>query len=280
MATLLLDGHNLLYRAFTSLPRSILGNNGLPINGVYGFLGSLLRLSRELSPDRVVTAFDVPDVPTFRHQLFPGYQAQRGPLGGEFAEDFARQALIMRTILPSINVPVLTAPTFEADDILGTLSASVAARGGRATVVSTDRDLLQLVRPGIEIVTPANPPAVFSNPDTVQARMGVRPEGIPTFKALAGDASDNIPGVARIGTRTAASLVNELGSLEEIFDALGTLPARVSAALVAQRDQAFLFRRIVTVVTDLDLPLDVDAIPPIHFDPNERARGILDDLGY
>ena len=280
MATLLLDGHNVLYRAFTSVPRSILGKDGLPINGVYGLLGSILRLSRELHVDGVVVAFDVPEVPTFRHRLYPQYQAQRGPLGGTLAEDFARQALIAQSVLPAIDVPALTAPTFEADDVLGTLSARIAAAGGRAIVVSTDRDLLQLVRPGVEITTPANPPVVFANSESVQARMGVGPEGIPTFKALAGDASDNIPGVAGIGVRTAAGLVNEIGSLEDIFETLGSLPTRVSTALEQQRDQAFLFRRIVTIVTDLDLTLQVDAVPSIHFNPSERARDILDDQGY
>jgi DNA polymerase-1 len=275
MPILLLDGHNLLYRAFTSLPRSIVGSDGSPINGIYGFIGIILRLMRDTEADRVVVAFDVPEVPTFRHELYPRYQGQRAPLGGEHAADFERQTVIAKSLLPSIGVPALTAPGFEADDIIGTLSG----QSDQTIIVSTDRDLLQLVRPGVQVMTPANPPVVTPDAEAVQARIGVLPKGIPTYKSLAGDASDNIPGVAGVGAKTAAGLVNEYGTLEHIYENLEALTPRTAAALASHRDAAFLFRRITTIVTDLDLPLSVAQLPEASFAPDARARAILDTHG-
>jgi DNA polymerase-1 len=280
MTTLLLDGHNLLFRAFTSLPRSVAGHDGQPINGVYGLLGATLKLVRDCQAERVIAAFDVPDVPTFRHRLYAGYQAQRGPLGGEYADDFLRQTGIAQRILPSIGIPSLTAAGYEADDIIGTMATRLRESGDRAIIISTDRDLLQLVRPAVEVLTPSNPPLHVTDAAGVRARMGVDPEGIPTYKALAGDASDNVPGVAGIGVKTAAALVNAYGSLESIYESLGSLPARTAARLEAQRDEAFLFRTIVTIVNDLDVDIDLEALCSLHLEPAVRARSILDAAGY
>jgi len=142
---LLLDGHNLLYRAFTSLPMAITGQDGQPINAVYGMLSTIIKLARDHGAEGAVAAFDVPDVPSFRHDLYPGYQAQRGPLGGDHAEEFRRQVDLAQRILPLTGVPALIAPCYEADDIMGTLATRLAGTGDTALIVSTDRDLLQLV---------------------------------------------------------------------------------------------------------------------------------------
>jgi len=280
VTALLLDGHNLLYRSFTSLPPAIVAADGRPIHAVHGLVSTIQRLSRELEAEHVVAAFDVPDVPTFRHQLYAAYQGQRGPLGGENAEDFARQVGIAQRVLPGMGVPAMTAPGYEADDIMGTLATRVARRGERAIVVSTDRDLLQLVGPGIEVLSPSNPPIHARESNDVVARLGVPPGGVTTFKALAGDASDNIPGVRGIGAKTAADLVNRFGSLESLYESLSALPGRVSLALESGREAAFLFRTIVTVATDLELPLDCDNLPTLVYAADARVGSILKDLGY
>jgi DNA polymerase-1 len=276
MASLLLDGHNLLYRAFTSLPSSITDSNGDPVNGVYGLLSALLKMSRELSATHIVVAFDDPTTPTFRHRLFAGYQAQRGPLGGDRADDFQRQVSVARSVLPEIGVPAPCAPGFEADDILGTVALTMGTRDQPAIIVSTDRDLLQLVRPGVEVLTPGSSGIHARTAEDVRVRLGIAPEGVTTFKALAGDGSDNIPGVKGIGSKTAAQLVNQFGSLESIFDNLSHLPSRVATALQAQRVDAFLYRRIVTIVTDVELTFNPLFLPPVLFAREERARSILD----
>lgn len=280
LTVLLLDGHNLLYRAFTSLPASIEARDGRPINAVYGLVSTIIRLAGDTESTQAVAAFDVPNTPTFRHRLYPTYQGQRGPLGGENAADFARQTSIAGEVLPSMGVPVLRCPGYEADDILGTLSLSLAKRGDRSVIVSTDRDLLQLVRPGIQILAPGNPPVIARNSEDVRARLGVDPGGVTEFKALAGDTSDNIPGVGGIGVKTAAFLVNEYGNLETIYDNIMLLAGRLQTNLARDRALAFLFRQLVTVLTDLDLALEPAEIPTLTLPDGLKVRDILEAAGY
>lgn len=280
MVALLLDAYNLLFRSFTSLPRSITGEDDRPINAVYGMLGYLARLSRELDVDSMLAGFDSPDVPTFRHELYPAYQGHRGPLGGEHAEDFARQVRIAHDVLPKLDVPVFSRPGYEADDVLGTLARRLAEQGTKCVIVSTDRDLLQLVGPLIETMAPGNPPRFARSEDDVRARLGVGPSGVSSFKALAGDASDNIPGVRGIGTKTAASLVNEHGSLEALYEHLPALPARLRGLLDDGRGDAFLFRRVATVVTDLQLDFNPARVTGHAIEPGAKPRQLLRDAGY
>jgi DNA polymerase-1 len=279
MLTLLLDGHNLLYRAFTSLPSSIVDVDGEPIHGLYGLLGTVLRLAGEYAPSHVVAAFDEPDTPTFRHRLYPSYQGQRGPLGGEHAPNFSRQIGLARSFLPRLGVPALTFPGYEADDVMGTLAVSLVKAGHEALIVSTDRDLLQLVRPGVGVITPSSPPVVATSEQHVVERLGVRPSDVTTWKALAGDPSDNIPGVAGIGVKTATDLVHQFGSLEAIYENIEALPKRRASALTAGRDDAFLFRQLVTVVTDLNLSLDIEGLPALAISPDAKAGNLLRHAG-
>ncbi|MBV9279156.1 MAG: hypothetical protein JOZ41_03655 [Chloroflexi bacterium] len=272
---LLLDGYNLLYRSFVTLPSAITGGDGRPINAVYGMVAAILRLMRELEPARIVAAFDVPEIPTFRHDLYPLYQAQRGPLGGAESEEFLRQVALAQRSLPPLGIAALTYPGYEADDIMGTLASRGAAAEERAVIVSTDKDLLQLVRPGIEVLVPGKAGLHIRDADGVRARLGVHPSGVTTYKALAGDPSDNIPGVPGIGARTAIRLVERYGSLEAIYDDLAGLPARTAAALREARDSAFLFRRLVTIQTDLPLEGDLASLPTPAFTPDAGIRDLL-----
>jgi DNA polymerase-1 len=280
MVALLLDAYNLLYRSFTSLPRSITDDEDRPINSVYGMLGYVARVSRDLGADFILAAFDSPEVRTFRHDLYPAYQGHRGPLGGEHAADFARQVAIARTVLPRLDVPAYGRPGYEADDILGTLACRLAEQGKDCVIVSTDRDLLQLVSEHIETMAPGNPPMLARNEGDVRARLGVAPGGVPSYKALAGDASDNIPGVRGIGAKTAALLVNEHGSLEALYSALPSLPTRQQALLREGRDAAFLFRQVATVVTDLELAFDSTQLRPHAIESGAKPRQLLRDAGY
>ncbi|MGI8968215.1 MAG: 5'-3' exonuclease [Chloroflexota bacterium] len=280
MTILLLDGHNLLYRSFRSIPASVVDSEGRPINALYGMLSLILRLGRELRPAGIVVALDVPEAPTFRHLLYPAYQGQRGPLGGDEAPSFERQVAAARHVLPTVGVPVLSVPGYEADDVMATLAVRAAEYNVPSIIMSTDRDLLQMVRPNIEILVPATPPRPVRNAEEVRERVGVNPDGIPTWKALAGDPSDNIPGVAGVGTKTAAALVNQFGTLEAIYERLDDHPLRVRRALETGRENAFLYRRIVTLVVDLALPLGPTNLPELVIDPATRARSILQAAGY
>jgi DNA polymerase I len=280
MVVLLLDAYNLLFRSFTSLPRSITDDSNRPINAVYGMLAYMARLARELSADTMVAAFDTPEVPTFRHRLYPAYQGQRGPLGGEHADDFARQVGVARTVLPALDVPALGLPGYEADDILGSIACRLVEQDRQSIIVTTDRDLLQLVRPALATMAPGNPPRFARDEADVRERLGVAPSGVTTFKALAGDASDNIPGVRGIGAKTAVSLVNDHGSLESIYAGLDALSPRLRTLLVDGRDDAFLFRQVATVVTDLELGFEVERLPHHAFGADAKPRQLLRDAGH
>jgi DNA polymerase-1 len=243
-------------------------------------LAFVIRLVREHEPAGIVAAFDVPSVETFRHRLYPGYQGQRGPLGGDSAPDFARQVDIARSLFPLLGVPAIEAPAFEADDVMGTIAVRSSERGDRSLIVSTDRDLLQLVRPGIQVLSPGNPPKLAADEDGVRARLGVGPSGVTTFKALAGDPSDNIPGVRGIGGKTAASLVNTYGTLEAIYDRAADLPGRVATALAAGRQDAFLYRQVATIATDLDLGVLPPDLPLHRIEPDAKPRRLLEVGGH
>ena len=279
MDVLLLDGHNLLYRSFTSLPAAITDQQGQPINAVYGMIGTVMRLTRELGATQAYAAFDVPDVPTFRHLRYPDYQGQRGPLGGEHADDFRRQVEVAHAVLPALGVQPVQLPGYEADDVMATLAERLAPRRTVA-IITTDRDLLQLVRTGVSVITPANPPIRADSADDVRARLGVDPERVVDWKALAGDASDNIPGAHGIGTKTAQNLVNKYGALESIYEQVEDLPARARKILEEQRDDLFLFRDLVTVRRDAPLPSAVNETPRLGVEPNTRVRDVLERAGY
>ncbi|MGI8827033.1 MAG: 5'-3' exonuclease [Chloroflexota bacterium] len=276
MSLYLLDAYNLLFRSFCSLPSSILGPDEKPINAIYGMLGFLLRLQREAGAGHLVAAFDTPEVPTFRHRLYPEYQAQRGPMGGEKAGDFERQIHLAQRLLPALGITCLTAPGFEADDILGTLAQR--AKGGKtaAHVVSTDRDVLQLVGGGITVVTPDSTLKRFQNDEDVRARLGVTAGGVPAWKSLAGDASDNIPGVSGIGAKTASRLVNEFGTLDRIYESLHLVEPRSRKLLIAGRKQANLFLEVVTIRTDLEIDLDPNRLDRHHLHGETRVRPLID----
>ncbi|MGH2448971.1 MAG: 5'-3' exonuclease [Chloroflexota bacterium] len=277
MDVLLLDGYNLLFRSFTSLPDSITDSHDQPINAVYGMLGTIVRLVRERQPDRVVVAMDEPGTPVFRALLYPPYQAQRGPLGGDRSDDFARQVTIAGEILPSVGIAVMSVAGYEADDVMGTLAWRTANEGGRATIVSTDRDLIQLIRKGVQVLNPRGEGQLIATEAEAREVFGIAPALIPAYKALAGDASDNYPGIARIGAKTAAGLVERYGGLDAIFAHLEELAAAARNALQGRREQAALFERIATIVTELELEGDM---PALGLPDGARPRSILNEAGY
>lgn len=278
MPVLLLDAYNLLFRSFASLPSAITGADDLPINAVYGILAFIVREIRDREPEHVVAAFDVPDVPTFRRLRYDGYQSQRGPLGGENADDFQRQVAIALDLLPRLGIPVAFSAGFEADDVIGTLAVELANLGGEVLAVSTDRDLLQLVRPGIGILVPGKQGRLIADAEAVQDRMGVPPSGITSFKALAGDASDNIPGLPGIGSKTASALVNRHENLDAIYASLDELPHRHREILSAGKETAYLFCDIATI--RIDVPgVSAAGLPRPEVSGESRPRELLKEYG-
>ena len=278
MAIGLLDSFNVLFRSFVTLPRSITDTSDRPIHAVYGMLSFVLRVQRLFGIDSFVAAFDEPMTPTFRHILYPPYQAQRGPMGGDESADFLRQVDEARRLLPVLGIPSVSRTGFEADDVMGSLALELQRGGKDAIVISTDRDVLQLVRdPGVRVLVPGKDTGRMMTREDVRERLGVYPEAVPTLKALAGDASDNLPGVRGIGSKTAIGLVERHSSLDEIYAHLVDLSPRTGKLLRAGRDIAYVCLRLATIVTDLDTDHVVTQVQPI--DTKAKVRDLLAEGG-
>ncbi len=252
----LIDGHSILYRAYHAIP-SLTSPDGKPTNAVFGFISMLLRTLQELKPDYTVIVFDRPGG-TFRNQWYPNYQAQRKTPD----DDFIVQIDTTENLLKSMGFCTEGQVGYEADDIIGTLSNKVAEMPNEKidiVIVTSDRDQLQLVNDHVRLLMPAVSLGVtklYGEKETVE-RMGVTPAYIADFKGLAGDPSDNIPGVPGIGPKTAADLINRFGSLEEIYEHLSEVEkSSVREKLENNRDIAFLSKKLATIV--LDAPVAID----------------------
>ena len=244
---ILVDGSGSVYRAFFALP-SLTGPGGVPTNAVLGFATMFLKLLREETPEAIAVAFDGPG-PTARHQVFADYKANRPAT----PEALVRQFPFILQFLSGLRVPALRVPGEEADDILGSAAAAAAAQGYQVTLVTGDKDLLQLVGERVTVRDPVKERR--TGPAEVLARYGVPPAGIPDLFALMGDSVDNIPGVPGIGPKTARELLERFGTLDALLARSAEIPrAKLREALGAHADQARLSRRLATIRTDLPLP--------------------------
>lgn len=249
---LLIDGNSLVHRAFHAIP-SLSTREGLPTNAVYGFTSMLLRLLKDLRPDGVIAAFDKGRL-TFRHEFAASYKAHRPGT----PEDLRPQFPLIKEVLIALRIPVLETEGFEADDIIGTLAARIEALDSSCLIVTGDLDTLQLVSPktrvlltrkGISEIVPYDEGAV-------QERFGVEPVQLSDLKGLAGDPSDNIPGVPGIGPKTAASLLNKYSSLEGVLLHAEELPAGLRQKLRSYGEQALVSKRLAAI--EKNVPLDID----------------------
>ena len=254
---LLVDGHHLFHRTYNALPRSIVGMDGAPIQGVYGFAGAFLRLVRRFSPTHVCVPFDPPG-PPFRRALYPDYRTGRPRGTPEEVANFDRQVAQVGQVLDHLEVRHPLAPGFEADDVMGTLATAATTVGLPVTIVSGDRDLLQMVGPRVDVFMPKGQEGDLYTPAVMQERWGVRPDQFTDLKALIGDVSDNIPGVPGIGPKTAAALLARHGTVDALYAALPLLPTRQADLLRAHQERVALNRRLVTIVTTVDISTDLE----------------------
>jgi len=245
----LLDGSSYIYRAYYGV-RDVATSGGMPTNAVLGFTRMLLGLLQENRPDYFAVVFDPPREKTFRREIYPAYKANRDAMPA----DLIPQLPYIRKILQALNIPAVEAPGFEADDVIATLARRHAADGVAVTVVSGDKDLLQIVDAGISLLDTMKEKR--SGPREVFARFGVPPERVADILGLAGDSADNIPGVPGIGEKTAAELVRRFGSLEEVLQWKNMVNGRQRRSnLHAHADQARLSKTLATV--RYDVPLEV-----------------------
>lgn len=250
----LIDGHSILNRAFYGIPM-LTNTDGEHTNALYGFMNIMFRLIEDEKPDGLAVAFDLKE-PTFRHKEYPDYKGTRKPMPQELHE----QVQYLKDMLDAMNIPILTMAGYEADDIIGTISKKYQNDGYEVTVVSGDRDLLQLSDSHIKICLPKTSKGqTVVNcyyPDDVKRDYGVTPLGIIELKALMGDASDNIPGLPGVGEKTAAAIISEYHTIENAHEhAEDVRPPRASKALIEEYDKAVLSKWLATI--KLDVPVDV-----------------------
>jgi DNA polymerase-1 len=249
----LFDGDSLAHRAYHAMPR-LWTHRGEPNHAVYGFAAMLLKALAALRPACAVIAWDTP-IPTFRHATFDGYKAQRSAP----PPDLYPQVDRIRDLADALGLACLAEAGYEADDLLASLAVRAAADGFEVVVVTGDSDALQLVGPGVRVLTPVKglTEVVLYDEAAVRARCGVGPEQVADLKALAGDTSDNIPGVPGIGARTAARLLAEFGDLETLLASPERLPERHRETLLASAEALRRNRALTTMRFDA----------PVRFDP-------------
>lgn len=250
---LLVDGHSILSRAFYGIPE-LTNSQGIHTNAVYGFLNILFKVMDEENADHLAVAFDM-HAPTFRHALFSAYKGTRKPMPEELRE----QVPLMQEVLRSMNVPLLMMEGYEADDILGTIAKREQSEETEVSIVSGDRDLLQLADRHIKIRIPKTAhgqTTVFDYfPEDVIKEWGVTPSEFIDLKALMGDASDNIPGVPGIGEKTARDIIMQYHSIETAHASAAELkPPRAAKNIVEYWDQAVLSKTLATI--SLSVPID------------------------
>ena len=259
MTLLVLDGNSIVNRAFYGI-KLLSTKNGQFTNGIYGFLNILLRLEEETNPDGVAIAFDL-KAPTFRHKLYDQYKAGRHAMPPELAS----QMPILKELLTDLGYKLVEQEGYEADDILGTLAKSCGTET-QCFLATGDRDSLQLVRDNVTVLLAATrhgqPETVHYTPELVKETYGVTPPQLIEVKALMGDTSDHIPGVAGIGQKTAGALIADYNSIDYIYDHLDELQIKpgVRAKLEKDKDNAYLSRTLGTICTSV--PMDAD---PTHY---------------
>jgi len=270
----LIDGNSSLYRAFFVKDlQKFTTSKGLPTGAVYGFTNMLLKLLKERRPEFLAVAFDAGGV-TARHEAFATYKANRPPT----PPPLLQQIPYAYRLVKAFRILLLAEEGYEADDLLGTLAKKAAKEGFEVTLVTADKDFLQLVDPCIWVYDPIK--GKRYREEEVVERYGVEPKRLPDLFALMGDPVDNIPGIPGVGEKTARALVEQFGSVEVLLDRLDEVkPEKLREVIQAYQEQIRLNKDLVTIRTDLSLPLDFDALRCQG--PDESAlRALLEELEF
>ena len=275
----LFDGNALIHRAFHALPPLTVSKSGEMVSAVYGFALMLLKVINELKPTHCAIAFDM-KAPTFRHKLFHEYKAHRPPTPEELINQLGR----VRELVSAFNIPIFELEGYEADDILGTLSYQANQRSMDTVIVTGDADTMQLVSPRVKVLYP-KPGRSFSDTmlydeAAVIQKYSLKPEQVADFKALVGDPSDNIPGVRGIGEKTAVKLLQQFGSVEQIFEHIDEVtPQKLQTILRENEAIARQSKELATIVTRTPVTLDLDQCQAGQYD-RQRVSELFRELEF
>ena len=262
----LIDGNALLYRSYYAI-RNLATSQGFPTNAIYGFINTLRKILNQEKPKYLGIVFDT-GKPTIRHKAFKDYKAHRKPM----PEDLIPQVPVLKKVIKAMNIPVFEYENYEADDVLGSLASKAAAKKIPSVIVSTDKDLLQLVDDCTSVFNPSK--EIYLDEKKVKELFGVAPAQVVDVLALWGDPSDNIPGVPGIGEKTSKMLIGQFGTLENLLRRISEVKnPRIREKIEHNLGQLELSRQLVTIERNLDVALDLDAFA--LSEPNVAELGAL-----
>ncbi len=274
----LIDAYALIYRSYYALIRSPRVNSkGLNTSAVMGFLNTLNEVLTKERPTHIGVAFD-PAGPTFRHEAYPEYKAQREAC----PEDIKASVPIIKDMLRAFNIPIIEAEGYEADDVIGTLAVKAAEAGITTYMLTPDKDYGQLIRPNVYMYRPRHGNAGYEimGEKEVEAKYGISsPLQVIDLLGLMGDSSDNIPGCPGVGEKTAAKLINEFGSIENLLENTDKLKGAIKKKVEENREQIVFSKFLATIKTDVPIPLDLDSLAVADPDEDE-LRKIFDELEF
>jgi len=278
---ILIDSNSVLHRAYHALP-PLTTKKGKPVGAVYGFCLVFLKVIKEFQPEFITACFDFP-APTFRHKKFKEYKAKRPPTPA----DFPPQISITKEVLKAFNVPVFEKKGFEADDLIATISFLATKDPQLEVIILTgDLDILQLINPQVKVylLKKGVKETILYDEKTLKEKYGFSSKLFSDFKALRGDPSDNIPGVPGIGEKTAAKLIKEFGSLEELYKRIKegniqTINEKFKKILLDSEKEAFLSKNLILLKKDIPLKFDLEKCRWGDYD-KEKVKSILESLEF
>jgi DNA polymerase-1 len=262
----LIDGTAYIHRAYHAI-RGLTNSKGLPTNAIFGFTRMLIKLMDDRNPEYVGMFFDARG-PTFRHDMYPDYKANRPPM----PEDMAVQIPYIKKVTAAFNLPIIEMQGYEADDLIGTLAHLAEKKGFRVIMITGDKDFMQLVTEKSTIWDPMKESA--TDLQTIKEKFGIEPRQMIDVQGLAGDTADNVPGVPGIGQKTALALIKTYNSMQELYEKLDTITKKKQREnLETFKEQAFLSRKLVTLDTEVPVALD-----PAKFKVTAPDRSTLAEL--
>jgi len=273
----LIDGHALLHRAYHAFPLTLTTRKGELVNAVYGFTRILLSVLVDLKPHFLAVAMDLPK-PTFRHQEYVGYQAQRPKMDEELSGQIKR----VWEILDALNIPLFTKEGYEADDVIGTLAKKIAKKKAIEVIIVTgDKDIMQLIEEKIKVYVPKKgfaDPEIFDQ-KKVKEFLGIKPSQIVDYKALIGDSSDNYPGVPGIGPKTAVELLEKYGSFQKIYQNLRQIKPILAEKLKTGRESGLLSQKLATIIINVSLKFSLEKCL-LHDYDHQKAVKLFEELEF
>lgn len=275
MKSILIDGNSLFYRTFYAI-REMSNSKGVPTNAIYGFVNILVKIQEEYQPDYLGVAFDL-KAPTFRHLVYDDYKGGRHKMPELLEEQF----VILKELLKKMDIAILELESYEADDIIGTLAVLGAERGLETEIITGDRDAFQLVGPKVKVLYTKKGISQLEEVDEawVKEQYGLIPKDLIDLKALMGDKSDNIPGIAGIGEKTAIKLIQQYDSLENLYEHIEEQKGKLKEKLVGGKEDAFLSRMLGTIKLDVPWEGDFEQLA-FHTIFNADSIALLKELEF